>query len=137
MAKGQVVAAIVLVSICFCAAAGESRTWTSKSGTTVEAELEGVKGESVVLRKPDGTRVTIPKVNYDVTTDLTVAVTINTGHTIRLNVVTSNTVFGEVQRMSAERDILEVTSRGRTESAFNNVRQAGTGTLSKCHSLFS
>jgi hypothetical protein len=77
--------------------------------------------------------VTITEVNDNITSHLTVTMTVNTGHTVRLDVVTSNTVFGKVQRVSAEREVEEVASRGSTEGNFSNTRQTGTGALSEGH----
>jgi hypothetical protein len=39
---------------------GEMRTWTSASGSTVEAELVRVDGSLVILRNPDGKPIRIP-----------------------------------------------------------------------------
>lgn len=52
---------LMLVSVALSVISARARTWTSKSGNTVEAELDEVKSLSVVLLKEDGTRVTIPK----------------------------------------------------------------------------
>jgi hypothetical protein len=59
--------------------------------------------------------------------------TVNTRHTVRLDVVTSNTVFREVQRVSAEGEVSKVTSGGSTKRRFYDVRQAGARTLCKGH----
>jgi len=47
--------------LCLVAAPAGARTWTSKSGATVEAELVEAKPDRVILKKENGELVTIRK----------------------------------------------------------------------------
>lgn len=43
-----------------CAGTASARTWTSKAGTTLDAELTEMGATHVVLQKPDGAKISIP-----------------------------------------------------------------------------
>ena len=83
-------------------------------------------------------KVTFTKVNFNRTTSLTVAMTVNTRHTVGLNFITFHTILRQIKRMAVDRKVSKRGGGGGgAECRFSNIGEAGTRTLCKGHSLFS
>jgi peroxiredoxin len=58
--RDRLLALLLLCTTCATAIAAEPRTWTSKSGGTITAELVAVQDGNVVLRQANGNQLTVP-----------------------------------------------------------------------------